>query len=63
MELEAFSVHTRVKVVHVDVLLRNHTCKQMSTVCELDLIAAFVHNGLERNNRMTEDIAPDNLVL
>ena len=63
MELEALGVDTRVKVVDIDVLLRNHASEQMSTVCELDLVATFEHYGSERNDLVTEHIAPYHLVL
>ena len=63
MELETFSIHTCVKVVDVDVLLRNYASEQMSTVCKLNLVATFEHYGSERNDLVTEHIAPYHLVL
>ena len=62
MELESLSIYTCVKVVDVDVLLRNYASEQVSTVCELDLVATFEHYGSVRND-LLQYIAPDHLVL
>ena len=50
VELEAFCIHTCVKIEDVNVLLLDYTSKQMTTVRELNLIATFEHIGFIKNN-------------